>query len=107
MSAPWLSEAHGKLEINPGRDCIVNVGANQVVEIDKLYGPLASLGVKVVLEYKDDKSDWVVSRERPKDPKDGGSDMEWVEVARWDCQLDWWQDDEECHRHPGVKVGEE
>jgi hypothetical protein len=87
---PWISE-NG--ELNAGGDSLVtvNCSANQTIEIDKSYGPLAALGVRVVLEYKSGKSDWVVSRERPKDPKDGGSEMEWVEMARWDCQLEWWE----------------
>lgn len=82
------------LEVNPGyenKHVVINVGVDQTVEIDKLYGPLCALGVRIRLEYNDKCSDWVVEREKPADVNDSGSPMEWVEVARWDCQLDWWK----------------
>ncbi len=92
--APSIETHLGAWQVNAGSDDItVNVSANQTVEIDKLYGPLAALGVRVRLEYRGDISDWVVERERPTDKRDGGSAMEWVEMARWDCQLDWWEDE--------------
>lgn len=80
------------LELDAGNEnhVIVNCKANQIIEIDKLYGPLSALGVRIRLEYTNDKSDWVVEREKPIPDNDGKwCDVEWVETARWDCQLDW------------------
>lgn len=92
----YFDRQYGRLEVNPmGEDCVVNVGTNQTVEIDKLYGPLCALGVRIRLEYKNDVSDWVVERERPKDKKDSACEMEWIEMARWDCQLDFWENENE------------
>lgn len=73
--------------------CRVNVSANQLVEIDKLYGPLCALGVRVILEYTDEGvTDWVVYREKPVSTIPENNKTEWIEVARWDCQQDWWED---------------
>lgn len=79
-------------EFNIGTESHVTINciANQTIEINKLFGPLAALNVRVRLEYFGDRSDWVVEREKPIPNADGTwSDVEWVEVTRWDCQLDW------------------
>ena len=66
---------------------VVNCGANEVIEIDKLYGPLAAHNVRIRLEYKDGVSDWVVESQDLKNNT-------WKERARWDCQDDWPNDEE-------------
>lgn len=79
-------------EINIGTDdhVVINCMANQTIEIDKLFGPLAALGVRIRLEYKNGVSDWVIEREVPIPESDGTwVDVSWVEVARWDCQMGW------------------
>jgi hypothetical protein len=88
MNKPWIEKRFNKFEINVGSDdlVIVNCSANQTIEIDKLYGPLAALGVRIRLEYKGDISDWVIEREQLGDE---GLDPTWIEMARWDCQLGW------------------
>lgn len=85
---PWNELRFGEWEVNIPCDqkVTINIGANQTVEIDKLYGPLAAFGVRIKLEYADGKSDWVVEREKASTE---GVDREWIEMARWDCQLDW------------------
>lgn len=89
---PWLNKTKEAWEVNihTGTKLIVNCGVNQTIEIEKLFGPLAAFGVRVTLEYNGDKSYWVVEREKAK-----GIDTEWVEVARWDCQLDWFDEEVE------------
>lgn len=80
---PWLDNSHGQWEVNPDCDSSgarINTGANYPVEIDKLYGPLASHLVRIRLEYTNDVSDWVVERQL----LEGDA---WIEMARWDCQL--------------------
>jgi hypothetical protein len=86
---PWMEERFGVWEFHPGygNEVRVNVGVNQTVEIDKLYGPLAAHGVRVRLEYEGERTDWVVEY---KNLKTG----EWIEKARWDCQEDWPTDDD-------------
>lgn len=87
-SAPWIEKSRfGHYEVNTmGQKIIVNCSANEVIEIDKLYGPLCAVGVRIRLEYNDKCSDWVVEREKL---NDGPEDSEWIEMARWHCQLDW------------------
>lgn len=80
---------NGCLEFNPGhenKECRINIGCNQIVEVDKLYGPLCCSPVRVFLEYKDDVSDWVVQYQNL-------TTEEWEEKARWDCQENWPDDD--------------
>ena len=97
---PWLEKRWDRWEVNPvyGQPIRVNIGVDQTVEIDKLYGPLAAFCVRIRLEYKTENgktiSDWVVERERPSNVGDASAPMEWLEIARWDCQLDWWTDNE-------------
>lgn len=80
---PWLKLRFGRWEVNTmNGGILVCCGANEIIEIDKLYGPLAAHGVRVRLEYKDDKSDWVIESEDLKNEK-------WIERARWDCQDGW------------------
>lgn len=88
MAAPWNEKRFDRWEVNIGDDpkVVINCCANQVIEIDKLYGPLAATGVRVRLEYNDTCSDWVVEREKL---SGGSAESEWIEMARWDCQLDW------------------
>lgn len=80
----WWEVRFNRLEINPNHegDIIVNVGANQPIIIDKLYGPLAAYPVRVRLEYTDDVADWVVEYQNPKT-------KQWEEKARWHCQENW------------------
>lgn len=89
---PWWERRFGTIEFNPGVDetCTVNVGANQEVTIDKMYGPLVGNAVRVRLEYKGEISDWVIESEKIErtERDDGGfdDDIKWVERARWNCQ---------------------
>jgi hypothetical protein len=85
---PWNELRFGEWEVNIPSDqkVTINIGANQTIEIDKLYGPLAALGVRIRLEYANDKSDWVVEREKI---SSNGAESEWIEMTRWDCQMDW------------------
>lgn len=95
QTQPCLDKRFGKWEINLRYDteAVINCSANQTIEIDKLYGPLAALGVRIRLEYNDKCSDWVVEREILKNDDQGNSlPAVWKEVARWDCQLDWPED---------------
>jgi hypothetical protein len=79
----WIEERNGKVEVNPmGQDVTVNVGTNQRVTIDKLYGPLCASEVRVHLEHTNDKADWVVEHYNLKEER-------WEEKARWDCQESW------------------
>lgn len=85
---PWLSKTNwGTWEINTmGNGLTVNCSVNEVIEIDKLYGPLSATGVRVRLEFDDKYTDWVVEREKL---SGGAEDSQWIEMARWDCQMDW------------------
>jgi hypothetical protein len=87
---PWLESKFGYWQINLPAEtkAIINCSANQTIEIDKLYGPLSALGVRIRLEYTSNTSDWVVEREKAV----GNIETTWVEVARWDCQLDWFKE---------------
>lgn len=77
---PWLEKRFNRWEVNTKcAGIMVNCAANEIIEIDKLYGPLAAHGVRVRLEYKDDKADWVIESEDLKTEK-------WIERARWFCQ---------------------
>lgn len=80
----WTEVRFGRVEINIGQqeEVCVNIGANQVVEIDKMYGPLSSYPVRVRLEYTEKCSDWVFEYQNPKTEQ-------WVEKCRFDCQEDW------------------
>ena len=91
---PWIEKRFDKWEINlMGSGARIKCGSNEIIEIDKLYGPLAALGVRIRLQYEGDISDWVIEREVPQEDADGNClDSVWREVARWDCQLDWWKD---------------
>lgn len=81
-SLPWIETTRFGYEVHTMMNNItVCCGANETIEIDKLYGPLASTGVKVVLEYTNKNADWVVYKEKLSD-----ENREWVEIARWDCQ---------------------
>ena len=85
---PTLEKRFGKWAVHTGCNghFIVNCGANEIIEIAKLYGPLAASGVRVILEYKNDVADWVVYREKL---GKGAEESQWIEVARWYCQTDW------------------
>ncbi len=77
----WLSRHLGELEVNPmGEDIRVNVGTNQKVTVDKLYGPLAASEVRVWLDST--TAQWVVEYCNP-------TTEEWEEKARWYCQENW------------------
>lgn len=82
MSKPWLNQQRdGTWEINPQQERVrINIGTNENVEVDKLYGPLAAHPVRIRLEYNNDVSDWVVERQ-------SFEGDHWIEMARWDCQL--------------------
>lgn len=81
---PWIEKRFGRWEVNTSCESgiLVNCGVNETIEIDKLYGPLAAHGVRVRLEYKDNKADWVVESEDLANEK-------WIERARWYCQDNW------------------
>lgn len=91
---PWLEKRFGRWEVNTKMTgLVVCCGANETIEIDKLYGPLCATGVRVRLEYEGEKSDWVIERERLNTDEEGNSlDTTWIEMARWDCQMDWPED---------------
>lgn len=80
-----VDERYGVLEWAP-EDCEkplrVFASANQIVEVNKEYGPLAAEDVRVRLEYTDEKTDWVVERYNVETNV-------WEEKARWDCQESW------------------
>jgi hypothetical protein len=77
MTKPWISEENSIAEVNLGDAPVVrvNCSANQIIEIDKLYGPLVASGVRIRLQYDDNVIDWVVERE--------ASEGVWEETARW------------------------
>ncbi len=54
----------------------VEMGSHQIVEIEKLFGPLIACDVRVFI----DGTDWVVQREVE------GENAGWEEMARFDCQ---------------------
>lgn len=90
-SKPWLQKSFDRWEVNArGDGLIVNCGANETIEIDKMFGPLAATGVRVRLEYHDEIADWVIEREKLIINPDGNSgETQWIEMARWYCQMDW------------------
>jgi len=93
-TGPWLDKHLGEHEVNMGSagTLRVNVGANDIVIIDKLYGPLCASDVRIYLEYKDDKDpEWVVEYLNPAKSRPG-EDV-WEEKARWDCQESWPKDE--------------
>jgi hypothetical protein len=57
----------------------VEVGVNQPVTIDKLFGPLIFADVRVTADFK--TCEWVIERQRI-------DSQRWVEVARIPGQLD-------------------
>lgn len=83
---PWLEKRGDTWEVNPmGLDIKINIGANQKVVIDKLYGPLAASDVRVYLDFQ--SAEWVVEYMNLTTEK-------WEEKARWDCQENWPNDNE-------------
>lgn len=76
---PWLHEASDLWEVNPDIEGLrVNTGCGVNIEIDKLYGPLAAHKVRIRCETN--TAEWVVEYQHI-------DTEEWIEVARWDCQL--------------------
>lgn len=83
---PYFQRRFDRWEITPPMDdksgCVIEIGANQIVEIDKVFGPLCASPVRVFLEYDNDVADWVVQYQNP-------TTNEWEEKARWYCQESW------------------
>jgi hypothetical protein len=79
QTKPWLEERLGRPEIHCGTapEIVICCSANQVIELHKIYGPLAANGVRIRLEYTNDVADWVVERE---------TGDTWAEAARFPCQ---------------------
>lgn len=77
---PWICKTHGQWEVNPWDEepVRINIGSDYNVEIDKLYGPLAAHLIRVRLDSA--KGEWVVERQEIDTDN-------WIEMARWDCQL--------------------
>ena len=75
-----LEYRNGVWELSPpfSSTSRVNIGANQHVEIDKLFGPLAAHPVRVHLDYG--STSWVV------ECCEGNGGEDWVEKARFSCQ---------------------
>jgi hypothetical protein len=76
MSDIWID----KNEVNIPHDMkevVINVGADQIVEIDKLFGPQCSSKIRVRHDLQD--CQWVVEEENFNNGK-------WVERARFDAQ---------------------
>lgn len=69
----------GELEYQPPYDetVTVNIGANQTIIIDKLFGPLIAETVRIRLDYG--PGTWVVERLNLTTEK-------WELKAQWDCQ---------------------
>jgi len=84
---PWIEGDFGRWAINVQSDVIIKCSANQVIEIDKMYGPLAAFPVRVTLKYdKDTPGDWVVEYQNPTTEK-------WEVKAQWSCQENWPEND--------------
>lgn len=83
-ASPWLEKRFDRWEINSIGDSeiVVNISSNQKVEIDKLYGPMAASPIRAYLDHQQDKADWVVEYQCPRT-------QAWTEKARWDCQENW------------------
>lgn len=89
MSKPWLTKISAdEYEVNDVglRVIRVNIGG-AVVEVDKLYGPLAAELVRIRLDHN--TAEWIVERQ----PIDATGDV-WEEKARWNCQESWPEGDE-------------
>lgn len=83
FGTPYFYEQHGELHAHPmGSDVVVDVGTNQKVVIDKLFGPLCASEVRVFLQHDGDRYDWVVEYLNP-------TTELWEEKARWCCQENW------------------
>ena len=83
LRRPWFDNDKIVPELNVGAweyDVRVCVGTGNVVEIDKLYGPLVAQPVRVSIE----KGSWVVEREVDSDEDDTRPGIRtWVVVARF------------------------
>jgi hypothetical protein len=78
MNKPYISEFHGKWEVDSvDGDITVNVGANQNVIVDKMFGPQCSSKIRARHEFE--ACQWVVEEEN-------FNTGEWVERARFDAQ---------------------
>lgn len=55
----------------------IQVGTRNIVEIDKMYGPLVFMPIRVRMDF--DECEWIIER------LDGGTD--WREVARFPGQI--------------------
>lgn len=64
---------------------VVEIGANEPVEIDKMYGPLVAFPIRVYVDFA--TVEWVVEREFiPHDDKGNALESEWRIMARFPCQ---------------------
>lgn len=77
----WVDESRGHPQFNPGQAprVVVNVGCEQSVEIDKLYGPLIFASIRVRADSK--TLEWVIERQQV-------DTMEWLPVVRVPGQND-------------------
>lgn len=84
---PEVTKFHEQWELEThGHEVTVNIQTNQIVNIDKLYGPLCAEGVRIFLEHNNDVFDWVVQRQNVET-------SEWEEKARWCCQESYSEED--------------
>lgn len=83
---PWTEERFGRTELNTGgNDVTVCCGANENIEIVKLYGPLSADDIRVRLDFHGTIADWVVERKEYDDDDDDVAPA-WVEMARFPCE---------------------
>jgi len=89
MQEYWTEERDGALEINPDADATrirINICADHVVEVDKLYGPWSVSPIRCRLER--DTAEWVIEQEHIRTLECGGSELYWVEMARFLADAD-------------------
>lgn len=85
---PYIDGCWGKWSIVISSDVVIECGANQTIEIDKMFGPLAAYPVRITLKYdKDTPGDWIVEYQNPTTEK-------WEIKAQWSCQENWPKDND-------------
>lgn len=80
---PWVTSEFGKWVVHTVDPVELNIGANNTIFIDKMYGPLAAAPVRITLKYEDTTpATWVVEY------KNFTTDN-WEVKAEWNCQENW------------------
>jgi hypothetical protein len=82
---PTCERRENKWEVTPpyGESVCVNVGIDQHVVVDKLFGPLAAAPARLKIDGQ--SGEWVCEYQNPKTDQ-------WEEKARWSCQENWPED---------------